>query len=174
MRKIILLMLAIIILMHAGVVSSFFEIKQDFLKSKILENYSENDCFTIKLSLKEFLRRKISDNEIIINKEFHDIIEIKTLHQSVVLKLISDRIEKSYLNKTKDYKEKSSAGAKSKNNNLKIKFLYCDPVADFFLVTNNIVCDIQKLYINDLKVYLENEQGIESPPPECILMNKIV
>lgn len=95
MRKRVLLLLAIIILMHAGVVSSIFEIKQNFLKSVVLENYSENDCFTIKLTLTEFLKSRISDHEIIINKEFHDVIEIKTDDQFVVLKLINDKIEKN-------------------------------------------------------------------------------
>lgn len=166
MRKRVLLLLAIIILMHAGVVSSIFEIKQNFLKSVVLENYCENDCFTIKLTLTEFLKSRISDHEIIINKEFHDVIEIKTDDQFVVLKLINDKIEKKYLNRTKDYKEKTNTGAKNKNQRLKINFLYYQENIAFVLLNNYSYCRKEKLNMDDLMNYLQNKQSIEPPPPE--------
>ncbi|AMA49686.1 MULTISPECIES: hypothetical protein [Flavobacterium] len=166
MRKNILLLLAFIILMHAGIVSSIFEIKQSFLKLVVLEEYSENDCFTIKLTFREFLKKRISDHEIIINKELHDIVKIKSDNGFVVLKLINDKIEKNYLNRTKDYKEKSNTGAKNKNQRLKINFLYYQENIAFVLLNNYSDCRKVKLNMDDLMNYLQNKQSIEPPPPE--------
>ncbi|QYS88397.1 hypothetical protein [Flavobacterium davisii] len=166
MRKIILLLLAIVILMHAGVISPLFEIKQNFLKLGMLEKYSEKDCFVMKLSLNEFFKKRISDHEMIIDKELHDIVEVKRIDQYVILKLINDQIEKKYLNKTKDYKEKSSAGSKNKNHIPKVKFFYCGENLQILLIKNKPIWRVVKLNRNDSLICLQSEQGVESPPPE--------
>ncbi|MFW0739872.1 hypothetical protein [Flavobacterium sp. T12S277] len=165
MKNFILTTITLFIILHAGIIDTAFDVKLESLKKEVQSVLNFRKGYKLKLTIKQFNDLAVSNNEIRINNELHDIISLKKKGKLVHLIVVNDQKENLFLTKIKNYKNNTSP-QKSKTNLLKAKLLLCSFNPAIAINTSLNHTAFQKLFFYKAAKLSKKLGEIIIPPPD--------
>jgi hypothetical protein len=164
LKKGFLLILVTLFLLHSGVMTFVFDLKQYQIHHESQSHLAQKKAIVLTFKQHDFDKLIIRNNEFEYKGELYDIKTIHRQDKKITLSLIKDSKETRFLAQTKDYKEKNTDPKNKLNfNKYKVLFcLYCSSKELFFFSSKKLI------YYPKYKPehYPKRSYKMVSPPPE--------
>jgi hypothetical protein len=165
LKKVLIIFLAILLLLQSGGLFHTLKINQILIKlaQNTILKYAAQDSETLTLSIDEYLRCKINNNEILYNEKMFDIVSKDVVKNNVILKVVQDDFEIEISNFIKKFVSKE----KRNDDNIALSYLLhliYIPTSFIFKFQSDILAKSAKGYI--VKNLSDLMLKIELPPPK--------